>query len=136
MTDRYEMGNWQARKDALTKAYYDLESNPLWKEVLEDCVLRAKDYESLAAGATTDRDSSRFAGMAVGLRTFLSRALEIREARMAHYDSEILKEEYEFGKETDAYGPGEELGDNANPGPHKIERRRFFADVQDDAPDA
>src|SRR5690606_17170258 len=106
MSDRYGRGDWQSRKDRLMKAYYDMESNPLWKDMLEDCVLRAGDYDTAAASAMTDREAAKFHGMAAGLRTMLSRALEIREARMAYFASEQLKEEYEFGKDTDAAGAG------------------------------
>src|SRR5690606_30422454 len=129
MSDRYGRGDWQSRKDRLMKAYHDMENNPLWKDMLEDCVLRAGDYDTAAASAMTDREAAKFHGMAAGLRTMLSRALEIREARMAYFASEQLKEEYEFGKDTDAAGAGRQADHSADSRSKKIERRRIFADV-------
>lgn len=131
MRDRYGNGGWQDRKERLMKAYFDLEANPLWQEIMEDCLLRANDADSAAAGAPSDRAASILHGEARGLRSMLSRPLEMREARMAHYSSEQLKEEYEFGKDTDASGYGGQADSAAGSRPAKIERRRFFAEVQD-----
>ena len=130
MSERYGNGSWQDRRERLMKAYFELEANPLWRDILEQCHIQARDLDMSASNAATDRDANRFHGKADGVRSLVSRALELRDARMAYFEEEEEKERLEYGQDSDfaQFGRAADSGSGAAAG--KIQRRRLFAEVE------
>lgn len=136
MSNRYGQGSWQDRRERLMEAYFALEDNPLWRDLLEDCQIHARDLEMQAGTVSTDRDANRLHGAAAGVRSLINRAMELRDARMAYFAEEEAKEKIEYEQSADSTQFGESFDRGPGAATGKIERRRLFAEVEKPEVDA